>query len=320
MSCENLRAAIDIGTVTCRLLVARRAGTGACAGSLEELAHGYKITNLGEGVDRTGELLPAAIKRVCAAVDEFLVTCDSVAQGKFPRENIFVMATSAARDAQNAAEFEAALAARGLRLQVISGLEEARLTFVGATGAHAGKRVCVCDVGGGSTEISIGLAGQTVDVSHSFDVGCRRATERFLKSDPPAAPEIAAVRTWVSGQLESWFKAACAQAGAGAVVFDKLIAVAGTATTVVSVRESMRVYDSARVDGAVVTAADLQTTLERLAELPLAQRKQVVGLDPGRAPVMVAGLIILQEVLRAFNLTQFTVSESDILQGILLTH
>jgi exopolyphosphatase/guanosine-5'-triphosphate,3'-diphosphate pyrophosphatase len=82
----------------------------------------------------------------------------------------------------------------------------------------------------------------------------------------------------------------------------------------------MRVYDSARVDGAVVTAADLQATLERLAALPLAQRKQVVGLDPGRAPVMVAGLIILQEVLRAFNLTQFTVSESDILQGILLTH
>ena len=150
-------------------------------------------------------------------------------------------------------------------------------------------------------------------MARSFDVGCRRMTERFLASDPPTAAERAAARAWAHDEMAPYFADLRAAVGVG-----RMVAVAGTATTVVSVREAMAVYDSARVHRAFVSAADLRVVAERLEELPLAERERVVGLDPGRAPVIVAGMVILEEVLALMGLPGFTVSESDILDGMVL--
>lgn len=301
-------AAIDIGTVTCRMLVADVAG-----GRVVPLAKEYAITNLGEGVDATNRLKPEAMARVAAAIDRYLAVRDSLDVPEAPVLATTCMATSAARDAENSGEFVALLAQRGLELAVISGDEEAALSFRGASAEFAGERIMVVDVGGGSTEVVTGVAGGDVRTAHSFNIGCRRVTERFLASDPPADAELEAARMWMRDQFASYF----AQVPEAREI-DRMVAVAGTATTVVSIRERMEVYDSARVHGAVVSREDVARIGHDLAALSLNERKQVVGLDPGRAPVITAGMVILEEVMRAAGVSAFTVSESDILQGMIL--
>ena len=301
-------AAIDIGTVTCRLLVADVAADGA----ITELAKEYAITNLGEGVDASGLLSRAAMDRVLAAVDRYLVVRDALAEPGRPVTTI-AMATSAARDAANGAEFAALLAERGVMLAVIPGQREAALSFLGASSGFPGEDVAVVDIGGGSTEVVAGRAGAEPAMARSFDVGCRRMTERFLASDPPTAAERAAARAWAHDEMAPYFADLRAAVDVG-----RMVAVAGTATTVVSVREAMASYDSARVHRAFVSVADLRAVAERLEELPLTERERVVGLDPGRAPVIVAGMVILEEVLALMGLPGFTVSESDILDGMVL--
>ena len=301
-------AAIDIGTVTCRMLVADVDAGGA----ITELAKEYAITNLGEGVDASGVLSRAAMDRVMAAVDRYVAVRDALADAGHPVTTI-AMATSAARDAANAAEFAALLAERGVELAVIPGEREAALSFLGASSDFPGETVAVVDIGGGSTEVVAGCAGQPPERAHSFDVGCRRLTERFFRADPPTAEERAAARDWVRAEMAPFFSDLTSSVPVG-----RLIAVAGTATTVVSIREAMAVYDSARVHRAYVSAADLDAVAARLESLPLAERERVVGLDPGRAPVIVAGMVILREVLALSGLPGFTVSESDILHGMVL--
>lgn len=301
-------AAIDIGTVTCRMLVADVAADGA----ITELAKEYAITNLGEGVDASGLLSRAAMDRVLAAVDRYLVVRDALAEPGRPVTTI-AMATSATRDAANGAEFAALLAERGVTLAVIPGQREAALSFLGASSGFPGEDVAVVDIGGGSTEVVAGRAGAEPAMARSFDVGCWRMTERFLASDPPTAAERAAARAWAHDEMAPYFADLRAAVGVG-----RMVAVAGTATTVVSVREAMASYDSARVHRAFVSVADLRAVAERLEELPLTERERVVGLDPGRAPVIVAGMVILEEVLALMGLPGFTVSESDILDGMVL--
>lgn len=301
-------AAIDIGTVTCRMLVADVASDG----TVDELDKEYAITNLGEGVDATGVLSRAAMDRVLAAVDRYLAVRDSLAEpGRLV--TTIAMATSAARDAANGAEFAALLAERGVELAVIPGQREAVLSFLGASSDFPGEDVAVVDIGGGSTEVVAGRAGAEPAMARSFDIGCRRMTERFLRSDPPAVGELAAARAWAHEEMAPYFADLRA-----AVPVGRMVAVAGTATTVVSVRETMAVYDSARVHRAFVSAADLRAVAARLSTVPLAERERVVGLDPGRAPVIVAGMVILEEVLSLMGLAGFTVSESDILRGMVL--
>ena len=301
-------AAIDIGTVTCRMLVADVDAAGAIA----ELDKEYAITNLGEGVDASGVLAPAAMARVLAAVDRYVAVRDALAEPGRPVTTI-AMATSAARDAANAAEFAALLAERGVTLAVIPGEREAALSFLGASSDFPDETVAVVDIGGGSTEVVAGRAGIAPAMAHSFNVGCRRVTERFFRADPPSAAELAAARAWVRDEMGPFFVRLRAD-----VPVDRLIAVAGTATTVVSVREAMAPYDSARVHRAFVSADDLRAVAARLEALPLAERERVVGLDPGRAPVIVAGMVILEEVLAQSGRPGFTVSESDILHGMVL--
>lgn len=302
-------AAIDIGTVTCRMLVVDVGESG-----LHELTREYAITNLGEGVDATGELKPEAIGRVVRAIDGFLAVRDSLSTPDHPVVRTVAVATSAARDARNAAEFAARLRERGIELSVIPGSREAALSFSGASIDFSGERLMVVDVGGGSTEVVMGTGGAEPVCAHSFNVGCRRVTEKFLASDPPAPEELARARAWIHEKMASWF----AEQSKEAADLERVVAVAGTATTVVSIRDRMETYDSSRVHKARVSRQELLEVYERLAALPLSARKQVVGLDPKRASVMVAGLLILLEVLDFAGVDAFTVSETDILHGITL--
>ncbi len=302
-------AAIDIGTVTCRMLVVDVGESG-----LHELTREYAITNLGEGVDATGELKLEAMERVVRAIDGFLAVRDSLSTPDHPVVRTVAVATSAARDARNAAEFAARLRERGIELSVIPGSREAALSFSGASIDFSGERLMVVDVGGGSTEVVMGTGGAEPVCAHSFNVGCRRVTEKFLASDPPAPEELARARAWIREQMASWF----ADQAKEAASLERVVAVAGTATTVVSIRDRMETYDSSCVHKARVSRQELLEVYERLAALPLSARKNVVGLDPKRAPVTVAGLLILLEVLDFAGIDAFTVSETDILHGITL--
>ncbi len=301
-------AAIDIGTVTCRMLVA-----DVEDGRLVERAKEYAITNLGEGVDATGELKCEAMQRVAHTIDRYLSVRDALIDANHPSIKTIVMATSASRDARNADEFRQLLAQRGIELAVIPGKREAALSFAGASCEFAGERIMVVDIGGGSTEVIVGEAGRRPDAARSFDIGCRRVTDRFIFADPPAKEEMCAARAWIRESMAAYFEE-LAQTGR----VDRVVAVAGTATSVVSIRERMERYDSTRVHKARVSLEELRQVTELLSSCTLAQREQVVGLDPKRAPVITAGMLILEEVLGLAGATSFTASESDILQGMIL--
>ena len=303
-------AAIDIGTVTCRMLVA----DVDAAGAIHEVDREYAITNLGEGVDAAGVLAPAAILRTVETVGGYCAVRDRLAEQGAPIVKTVAVATSASRDAENSDEFVQRLAKLGVVLSVIPGSKEAGLSFSGASCDFPGQDLMVVDIGGGSTEMVVGRAGQALAWALSFDIGCRRVTEKFIRTDPPASDELDRAREWVSQQLARRL----GEAGKAGITPERLVAVAGTATTVVAVRDQMRVYDSTKVHKALVTRQQLDRQYAELAAMPLEQRSQVVGLDPGRAPVIVAGLVIMQAVMDAVGVDGFTVSETDILHGIIL--
>lgn len=305
-------AAIDIGTVTCRLLIADVAADG----HLTVRERGYAITNLGEGVDATNRLTDAAIARVAAQIASFRQRIGEWEQECGIPIRVVCSATSAARDAENSADFVAALAPFDIVPRVIPGSREAALTFLGAASDFPGETLLVADIGGGSTELVIGRAGEEPAMMHSFDIGCRRVTERFFCADPPSAREKGQADDWMRAQFAPFF----AEADKRGMAIDRFVAVAGTATTVVSVDQAMAVYESDRVHKQVVTRAQLQAVSERLAAVPCADRASIVGLDPGRAPVIVAGMLILQAVMDLAKTDAYTASESDILQSLILAY
>lgn len=300
--------ALDIGTVTCRLLVA-----DVEDGRIIDVDKEYAITDLGVGVDATGRLSEAAIERVLACVDRYLEVLARYDTPEHPVRRLIAMATSASRDAANGPEFAARLAERGVTLAVIPGSREAQLTFLGASSDFPGENLLVVDIGGGSTEVVAGRFGEDPIASHSFNIGCRRVTERFFRDDPPTAGQMDAARQWIRETMAPYFEG-LATAG---FAIDRVVAVAGTATSVVSIREAMEVYDSSRVHKAVVAAGELAAIEERLAAEPLEERRTTVGLDPKRAGVIVAGLVILEEVLALAGADAYTASESDILHGMI---
>lgn len=205
------------------------------------------------------------------------------------------------------------MAERGVTLAVIPGSREAQLTFLGASSDFPGENLLVVDIGGGSTEVVAGRFGEDPVASHSFNIGCRRVTERFFRDDPPTPDQMDAARQWIRETMAPYFEG-LATAG---FAIDRVVAVAGTATSVVSIREAMEVYDSSRVHKAVVAAGELAAIEERLAAEPLEERKATVGLDPKRAGVIVAGFVILEEVLALAGADAYTASESDILHGMI---
>lgn len=300
--------ALDIGTVTCRLLVA-----DVEDGRIIDVDKEYAITDLGVGVDATGRLSEAAIERVLACVDRYMEVLARYDTPEHPVRRLIAMATSASRDAANGPEFAARLAERGITLAVIPGSREAQLTFLGASSDFPGENLLVVDIGGGSTEVVAGRFGEDPVASHSFNIGCRRVTERFFRDDPPTPDQMDAARQWIRETMAPYFEG-LATAG---FAIDRVVAVAGTATSVVSIREAMETYDSSRVHKAVVAAGELAAIEERLAAEPLEERRTTVGLDPKRAGVIVAGFVILEEVLALAGADAYTASESDILHGMI---
>jgi exopolyphosphatase/guanosine-5'-triphosphate,3'-diphosphate pyrophosphatase len=319
-------AVVDIGTNSTRLLIAD-AGDGA----LEELDRRSIVTRLGEGVDATGRLGDEPQRRVFGVLDDYARAIES-----HGAERRLAVMTSAVRDAANGADFAAAVHdTYGLDGRTLSGDEEARLTFLGATagraerwprgpGSVAGVRpggetrgaggpLLVIDIGGGSTELVVGEGG-TVSFHVSVQAGVVRHTERHLEHDPPHAEEMDALARDVRALYEDAVPAGVREPVAAAV------AVAGTATSCAAIDGEVEPYDPARVEGYTVSAERLAQLRDRLGALPLDERRQVPGLHPDRAPTIVAGTILLAEVLGVFGLGAFEASERDILWGVALSY
>ena len=296
-------AVVDIGTNSTRLLVAEVDGSG-----LAELQRESIVTRLGEGVDATGALGDEPQGRVFAALDTYADAIEH--HGASVRTAVM---TSAVRDASNGAAFATAVRDRyGLEGRTLSGDEEARLTFLGATAARSGEEaLLVIDIGGGSTELVVGAAG-AVEFHVSTQVGVVRHTERHLHSDPPAADELAALAADAGAAFAAAVPEDVRARPQGAV------AVAGTATSCASIDLALDPYDPERVEGHTLSRERIAELRDRLGALPLAERRGVTGLDPARAPTIVAGTVVLLEALGAFGLDAVEVSERDILWGVAL--
>jgi exopolyphosphatase/guanosine-5'-triphosphate,3'-diphosphate pyrophosphatase len=296
-------AVVDIGTNSTRLLVAEPEDDG-----LRELARESIVTRLGEGVDATGRLGEQPQARVFRVLDGFRETMD--AHGVDVR--VAVM-TSAVRDAANGAEFAAAVRDRyGLEGRTLSGDEEARLSFLGATSSRRGDTpLLVIDIGGGSTEMVEGERSQ-VEFHVSTQVGVVRHTERFLHTDPPEPRELDALARAAREEIQAAVPASVRESVQAAV------AVAGTATQLAAIDLELDPYDRSKIEGHRLPRERLAALQERLAAVPLAERREITGLDPARAPTIVAGVTILLQVVGAFGLDGVEVSERDILWGVAL--
>jgi exopolyphosphatase/guanosine-5'-triphosphate,3'-diphosphate pyrophosphatase len=298
-------AVVDIGTNSTRLLIADLAPDGA----LQELHRESIVTRLGDRTDATGRLQDDAMQRVFAALQRFRARIDELGANATT-----AVLTSAVRDAANGETFTAAVRERyGLDARTIDGDEEAALTFAGATSERArdGRELLVVDIGGGSTEFVIGHDG-AVGFHVSTQAGVVRQTERHIHDDPPPAAAIARLSAEVADIIEDSVPAARRERVAHA------IAVAGTATSCAAIELELDPYDPARVHGHLRTRATVQRILDRLARLTNEQRRRVTGLQPDRAPTIVAGVAMLIEVFDAFGLHEVEVSEHDILRGAAL--
>lgn len=305
MAASQRIAVIDLGTNSTRLLVADVAD-----GRVNQLERRTEVTRLGQGVESSGRLSAAAMNRVFATVEAYRAAID-----RHGAERAVAVATSAARDALNGEEFRAELANRfDLEARIISGDEEARLCFLGATSARppGGEPLLMLDIGGGSTEFVVGVPGAAPDFHVSTRAGSVRQTERHMADDPPTEDQLAAVHGEVAAIIEAEVPVEVRRAAATG------IAVAGTATSMASVDQELDPYDSDEVDGYRLDRFAVEEILGHLSRIPLADRRQVVGLNPARAPTIVAGAIILREAMRAFDLDWMETSEADILDGVAL--
>ncbi|KRC34267.1 exopolyphosphatase [Oerskovia sp. Root918] len=309
-------AAIDCGTNSIRLLVA---DVDSTTGVLTELDRRMEVVRLGQGVDRTGRLAPEALARTLDQAAEYAAVIDELGATR----TRFV-ATSATRDAENRGEFvEGVLARLGVEPEVVSGNEEAELSFRGATGvvaAHHEGPFVVVDLGGGSTEIVLGT--DAPEAAWSMDVGCVRLTERHLRSDPPTAEEIAAARADVRAALD--VATQTVPLGKAAT----LVGLAGSVTTVTAHALGLERYDRDRIDGAVLTVEQTLTACEDLLGRTRAEREALGFMHPGRIDVIGAGALVWAEVVRRVRddvaaaggeLTSVVTSEHDILDGIALS-
>jgi exopolyphosphatase/guanosine-5'-triphosphate,3'-diphosphate pyrophosphatase len=300
-------AVVDIGSNSTRLLIADVDVTNETVG---EVLRRSQVTRLGDGVDAHGSLSEQAVDRVLATLAEYRHEID--ASGC---EANFAVLTSAVRDAANGAAFAARVRDQfGLDARVLTGEEEAQLTFLGAMSNRAGgdlaaaEPTVVIDIGGGSTEFIVGR-GRAAGFHVSLPVGVVRMSERHIHSDPPVPEELGGLALDVRAIFLSGLppqERAPVKRG---------IAVAGTATSAAAIDLELDPYNPARVHGYRLLLGTVELLLARAADMTEEQRRELVGLDPDRAPTIVAGLIVLTEALRAFELDEITVSEHDILFG-----
>jgi exopolyphosphatase/guanosine-5'-triphosphate,3'-diphosphate pyrophosphatase len=299
-------AAIDIGTNSTRLLVAEISGPDA---DLVTLDRQMTVTRLGEGVDSARRLAPQAIERTVATLRTYRDVID--AQGGV--DAIRATATSAARDAANRDDFfTAAHEALGVTPELLSGEEEARLSFLGATtglAAIAPAPYLVVDIGGGSTEFVVGTDGPEGLIS--VDVGCVRITEAWLHSDPPTAEELSqavhVVREHLADVIREVPQVRTART---------LVGLAGTVSSFAMIEQGLAVYDRDRVHHFRLTRAAAEDVFRTLATEAIADRRHNPGLEPGRVDVIVGGAVILVTILRTLGVDELLTSESDILDGL----
>jgi exopolyphosphatase/guanosine-5'-triphosphate,3'-diphosphate pyrophosphatase len=297
-------AVVDIGTNSTRLLVAEVED-----GRVTELERRTTVTRLGEGLEASGRLSDAAIARVSEALADYRETLD-----RLGAEHVVAVATSAMRDAANGPEFRDEILRRfGIEARTISGDEEARLTFLGATaGRDPGAETLVIDIGGGSTEYVTGHPGSDPDFHVSTRMGSVRHTERHLHGDPPASAELAALAEDARSIVDTDVPADVRER------VEAGIAVAGTATSLAAIDQELDPYDPDKVHGYRLGRASCERLVARLAALTVDERRRVTGLHPDRAPTIVAGAVVLLESMRAFDLDEIEVSENDILHGAAL--
>jgi exopolyphosphatase/guanosine-5'-triphosphate,3'-diphosphate pyrophosphatase len=291
-------AAIDCGTNTIKLLI----------GSLPDVdVREMRIIRLGQDLDRTGRIADEALERAFAAIEEY---ADLISAHDVPPERIRFCATSATRDAANADVFVAGVRSRlGVVPDVISGAEEAALTFDGAVRnlrTPPAAPVVVVDIGGGSTELILG--GSAPETAHSMDIGSVRLHERHLHSDPPTPHEVAACIADIDDHLD----ASSADPATAATV----VGVAGTITTVAAAVLDLPAYDREAIDQAVLDVDDVHASVARLLAMSVSERRALPFMHPGRADVIDAGALILDRILRRTSVSALVVSESDILDGI----
>ena len=294
-------AAIDCGTNSIRLLIADIDGN-----NFREVVRDMEIVRLGQGVDETGQFHPDAIARTLAAVDKFAAEI-----AKRGVEKIRFCATSATRDATNRHLFVDGVRERlGIELEVISGDEEAALSFAGAIKDldPSNGPFLVVDIGGGSTEFVFGTS--TVEAARSVNIGCVRMTERHFASDPVTTQQIELARTDI--------QAAIAQAAAVVPITKAktLVAVAGTATTVAAAALDLPEYDRYAIHLSRISAKQTHDAATMFATSNREQRLALGYMHPGRVDVIAAGSLVLSEIMKATGASEFVASESDILDGM----
>ncbi len=295
-------AVVDIGTNSTRLLIAEVDGEPA---TVRELVRSSRVTRLGDGVDAGGALSDEAAGRVLETLREYVREIES-----YRCEANLAVLTSAVRDASNGEQFAEQVRELGLDAKVLSGEQEAQLMFLGAMSGRAAAQAptVVIDIGGGSTEFVVGV-GRSAGFHVSTPAGVVRMSERHIHTDPPADDELQALaedtRAVFLSQLPPDERTPVTRG----------IAVAGTATSAAAIELELEPYDPERVHGHCLMLATVELLLARLAAMTEAERRQVPGLHPDRAPTIVAGMILLLEAMKAMELEQVEVSEHDILHG-----
>lgn len=297
-------AAIDCGTNSIRLLVA---DIDAVSGTQSDVDRRMEIVRLGQDVDRTGRLATDALERTFAALRTYAAVARDTGA-----ERVRMVATSATRDAENRIAFvDGVRAVLGVEPVVVSGAEEARLSFSGATRglpSGAAPPYLVVDIGGGSTELALGQAAP--DAARSLDIGCVRLTERWLVDDPPTPDQAVAARADIDAALDE---------SAADVPLDKaatVIGLAGSVTTVAGIHLGLPAYDSAAIHHSRVPAEAVRAISEQLLRLTHAERAAIPVLHPGRVDVIAAGALVLRAVVDRTGVDEVLVSEHDILDGI----
>lgn len=305
-SADHRLGAIDIGTNSVRLLVADVDGVGPDA-ALRTLDRRMRITRLGQGVDEARRLRPDAITRTLDVLREYRSELDELRV-----QRARATATSAARDAANRADFFGpATDVLGFEPELLTGDEEARLSFVGATAELSEPApYLVVDVGGGSTEFIVGTHEPEAVIS--LDTGSVRLTEQYLASDPPAPEELSAAQSVVRDHLADVEREIPAVREASS-----LVGLAGTITTVAAIELGLHEYDREKIHHFRLTKAAAEDVFRTLATESADERRHNPGLDPGRVDVIVGGTIVLVTIMRAFGFDEMVVSEADILDGVI---
>jgi exopolyphosphatase/guanosine-5'-triphosphate,3'-diphosphate pyrophosphatase len=299
-------AAVDCGTNSLRLLVA---DVDLARAELTDVARRMEIVRLGQGVDQTGRLAPEALARTAGVLRDYADVITATAA-----RSVRMVATSATRDASNTAEFTRQVKdILGVAPEVLTGSEEATLSFTGATAELStadGGLFLVVDIGGGSTEFVLGEPGEPAVHAISVDIGCVRMTERHLHGDPPSSAEVVAATTDIDAALDAVTSAIPVRQA------ETLIGLAGSVTTVAGIAMGLSAYDAAHIHHARIAAADVHGVARSLLAQTRAERAAIGVMHPGRVDVIGGGALILDRTMQRFGFSEVLVSEHDILDGI----